>query len=54
MSHHGKQRPLADIIHNLADFIKEHPPLPEDMTTSQSGINDPFSLIGKETLHKFW
>jgi len=56
LSHKGKQRPLVDIIQNLADFIEEHPPSPEvqnGMKESRLSISDPFSLIGKVILHKF-
>ena len=54
-SHHGKKKPLADIIQSLTDFIKEHPELPEDdcSVKQQIEISDPFSLIGKNILHKF-
>ena len=48
-SHHGKKKPLADIIQSLTDFVKEHPQLPEDNCSvkQQIEISDPFSLIGK-------
>ena len=53
LSYHGKQRPLADIIQNLVDFITDHPSQPEDIREHNLDISDPFSLIGKTVLHKF-
>ena len=54
-SHHGKKKSLADIIQSLTDFIKKYPQLPEDNCSvkQQIEISDPFSLIGKNILHKF-
>ena len=54
-SHHGKKRPLSDVIQDLTDFIKEYPPFPGDNCSMQQQIevSDPFSLIGKNILHKF-
>ena len=53
LSHKGKLRPLEDIIQNLIDFLKKHPPALEDSNEPVLDINDPFTLIGKEILHKF-
>lgn len=53
LSHKGKQRPLTDVIQNLTDFLKDHPPSSEDTNESKAAISDPFALVGKEVLHKF-
>ena len=47
-SQHGKQRPLAVIIKELADFIAANP-----HSGAASVLSDPSSLVGKEILHKF-
>ncbi len=49
-SHHGKKRPLVNIIKELTDFIAANSPQPVPLP--QPDFN-PFSLVGKEILHKF-
>jgi hypothetical protein len=47
-THHGKQRPLAVIIKELADFIAANP-----HSGAENVLSDPSFLVGKEILHKF-
>ncbi len=46
-----KQRPLADIVNDLKEFIADNPNHDPSLPTLPS--SDPFSLVGKEINHRF-
>ena len=50
-SQKGKKRPLANIVKDLTEFIAANPQ--PSLPNVQSDFSDPFSLVGKEILHKF-
>jgi len=51
-SHHGKQRPLSEILHEVREFIQTHMHVQYQGCAVVPGT-DPLSLVGRHILHLF-